>query len=84
MESELQKSYASAADVAAQYPQYSTQIIDGAKEAFLAGDQWAYTAGIIAVLLGGALVYVMFPKLADEKRLLQEYHHTDVAAAAQV
>ena len=34
--SQLQKSFASAADLAQQYPQYSTQIVDAAKESFLA------------------------------------------------
>ena len=41
----LTKSFASAEDVAAQHPQYSSAIISGAKVAFLQGDDWAYTAG---------------------------------------
>ena len=62
VQNQLTMSYAGAADVAAQYPQYSTQIIQGAKEAFLAGDQWAYLAGIIAVLIGAVLVFLKFPR----------------------
>ena len=53
-----------------QYPQYATQIIAAAKASFLEGDQWAYTAGIVAVLLGAALVFFLFPKQDDEQRLL--------------
>jgi EmrB/QacA subfamily drug resistance transporter len=75
--SELQKSYASAEAVAQQYPQYASQITAGAKAAFLAGDQWAYTAGIVAILLGAILVYIKFPKKDDEKLLLAEYRAQD-------
>ena len=77
----LTKSFASAEDVAAQHPQYSSAIISGAKEAFLQGDDWAYTAGVIAILLGAVLVFFMFPKHDEEKRLLAEYHARDTASA---
>jgi MFS transporter, DHA2 family, multidrug resistance protein len=73
-------SFAGAADVAAQYPQYSTQIIAAAQESFLAGDQWAYLAGIIAVLLGATLVFFKFPHLEEEHRLLAKYQAEDSAA----
>ena len=45
VQNELTRSFASAADTAEQYPQYADGIIAGAKQAFLDGDQWAYTAG---------------------------------------
>ena len=80
--SQLEMSYASAETIAAQYPQYATQITAAAKESFLAGDQYAYIAGIIAVLLGAALVFFMFPKLERERKLLAEYHTQDIAAMA--
>jgi hypothetical protein len=67
-------SFAGAQSVAAQYPQYSDQIIAAAKTAFLAGDQNAYFAGIIAILIGVALVYFIFPKREKEQELLREYH----------
>ena len=73
VQSQLTMSFAGAADIAAQYPEYSTAIIAGAKEAFLAGDQWAYLAGIVAVLLGAALVAFKFPRQDEERRLLAEY-----------
>jgi EmrB/QacA subfamily drug resistance transporter len=81
IENTLTKSFSSAADAAKQYPQYSEQIIAGAKKAFLHGDEWAYAAGIIAVLVGAALVFFKFPKHDDERRLLAEYK---VAAEAEV
>ena len=77
-QAELTKSFSSAADTASRYPSsIQDQIIAGAKTAFLQGDQWAYTAGIVAVLLGAVLVYFKFPRLADENRLLAEYHAQD-------
>jgi hypothetical protein len=79
VQSQLTKSFASAADTAQQYPQYANQIIAGAKAAFLAGDQWAYLAGIIAVVIGAALVFIWFPRFEDERRLLAEYHAQDTA-----
>jgi hypothetical protein len=77
VQNELTKSFSSATDLAAQYPQYSTQIVAAARSSFLSGDQWAYTAGIIAILVGFLLVFFMFPKKADEDRLLAEYHAQD-------
>jgi MFS family permease len=76
----LTTSFGSAADLAKQYPQYSDQIIAGAKTAFLQGDQWAYLAGIIAVLLGGVLVFFKFPSGEEERRLLAAYRAEDTAA----
>jgi hypothetical protein len=73
----LTKSFDSAEAVAAQHPQYSSAIIAGAKEAFLDGDDWAYTAGVIAIVLGAVLVYFMFPKHDEEERLLLEYQRID-------
>jgi hypothetical protein len=79
VQNQLTKSFASAADTAQQYPQYSKQIIAAAKTGFLNGADWAYTAGIIAVVVGAVIVYFFFPRNDDEKRLLAEYHETDTA-----
>jgi MFS transporter, DHA2 family, multidrug resistance protein len=73
----LTKSFSSAEAVAQQHPQYASAIIAGAKQAFLDGDDWAYTAGVVAILLGAVLVFFMFPKHDEEKRLLGLYHETD-------
>jgi MFS transporter, DHA2 family, multidrug resistance protein len=77
VQNQLTKSFSSAADTAQQYPQYSSQIIAAAKESFLSGADWAYTAGIIAILLGAVLVFFLFPKREDELRLLADYHAHD-------
>jgi MFS transporter, DHA2 family, multidrug resistance protein len=79
VQGELTKSFSSAASVAEQYPQYKSQIIAGAKTSFLQGDQWAYTAGIVAIVLGAALVFFMFPKRDQEQALLAKYGAEDSA-----
>jgi DHA2 family multidrug resistance protein-like MFS transporter len=78
---QLQKSYAGAVDTAQNFPQlqYAGQITAEAKSAFLAGDQSAYAAGIVAILLGGVLVFFLFPKKDDEERLLTEYQSEDAS-----
>jgi len=79
----LTKSFSSAEEVAQQHPQYADAIIAGAKTAFLQGDDWAYFAGVVSIVLGAALVFFMFPKHDDEKRLLASYHAEDTAAPAR-
>ena len=82
-ESQLQLSFASAVTIAAHAsPKDSAAILSAAKSSFLDGDQWAYGAGLVAVLLGAALVFFLFPKRERERRLLDEYHAHDAAAAA--
>jgi EmrB/QacA subfamily drug resistance transporter len=78
VQNQLTKSFSSAADTAQQYPQYSAQIVAGAKASFLDGADWAYAAGIIAILIGGLIVYFLFPHRDDEVRLLAEYHAEDL------
>jgi len=77
VQNQLTKSFAGAQAIAEQYPQYASQIDAAAKTSFLHGDQWAYTAGIVAVLLGAALVFFFFPKHREEERLLARYHEED-------
>ena len=79
---ELTMSYAGAMSVAQQYPQYADQITAAAKTAFLAGDDQAYLAGIIAVLIGAALVFLLFPKRDEEREMLMEYNQQDTAEMA--
>ena len=55
-QAELTKSFSSAANTASSYPaSVQDNIIAGARTAFLHGDQWAYIAGILAILLGAVL-----------------------------
>ena len=81
VQTELTKSFSSAADTAKGYPaSVQDEIVAAAKTAFLQGDQWAYIAGIVAVLLGAALVFSKFPRAEEEKRLLAAHHAEDTGA----
>jgi DHA2 family multidrug resistance protein-like MFS transporter len=77
VQSELTKSFSSAADTASQYPKYSSEIIAGAKSAFLDGDDRAYVAGIVAIVIGAVIVFFLFPHKDDEQRLLEQYQTDD-------
>ena len=79
VQSQLTKSFAGAESVAERYPQYASQITAAAKQSFLDGDQWAYSAGVIAVVLGAALVLFFFPRKREEDELLARYHAEDAA-----
>ncbi len=81
IQSQLTKSFDGAEAIAAQYPQYASQITAAAKTSFLQGDQWAYLAGILAVLLGAALVFFLFPKKDEEAAMLARFHAEDTGAA---
>jgi EmrB/QacA subfamily drug resistance transporter len=77
IEGELTKSFSSAADLASRYPAHAEQIIAAAKASFLHGDEWAYLAGIIAVVLGGALVFFGFPRKEQEQQMLAQFAAED-------
>jgi DHA2 family multidrug resistance protein-like MFS transporter len=81
-QSELQLSYASAADLAEQYPQYDQEIMAAAEQSFLDGDQLAYLAGLAAVIIGAGLVYLYFPRKEDEERMRLAFHQADDAEAS--
>ena len=84
VQSELQKSFSSAAATAERYPAYGSEIISGAQQAFIDGQKWAYTAGIVAIAGGAVLIARMYPKHPDELRLLDEYHRIDGVEPAPV
>lgn len=81
-QSALQLSYSSAVDLGKQYPKYQQQIVSAAKSSFLHGDKWAYTAGLIAVVIGASLVFFLFPKKRREEELRADFRAQDEAAAA--
>ncbi len=78
----LTKSFSSAEALAQQHPSDAASITAAATQSFLEGDQWAYTAGLVAVLAGAALVFFMFPKHEEEERLLAAYHAEDTGGTA--
>lgn len=69
----LLKSFSSAEDIALRHPEYQTQIMDAAKKSFLAGGEWAYLIGIIAIIIGAFLIYFKFPDKEKEKELHAQY-----------
>ena len=81
VENELTKSFDSAEATAKQFPAQAEAITQGAKKSFTDGADWAYTAGIIAILLGGTLVFLRFPPLEEERRLLASYAAEDAEPA---
>jgi MFS transporter, DHA2 family, multidrug resistance protein len=83
VQSQLTKSFSSAADAANQYPQYSSKIIAAAKTSFLHGQHWAYLAGIIAVVIGAVIMHFFFPKHEEEKKLLAGYEADSVPATIE-
>lgn len=81
VQSELTKSFSGAQRITEMYPQYSKSIIAAAKESFVHGQHWAYAAGALAVAAGAVLVWLLFPKGSEEKRLLTEYLKLDAGRA---
>jgi MFS family permease len=82
VQEELTKSFASAADLASQHPQYAQKIVAAAKASFLHGQHWAYGAGAMAVAIGLTLVFLRFPKQDQERRLFASYDAESAAATA--
>ncbi len=82
VQGQLTKSFAGAEGVAQQYPQYAGQIEAAARSSFLQGDEWAYIAGIAAILIGAAIVFFFFPRREQEEELLARYQTEDAVARA--
>jgi DHA2 family multidrug resistance protein-like MFS transporter len=82
VENALTKSFSSAESVASKYPHYSSAITEAARSSFVSGANWAYAAGIIAIVLGAALIFLLFPEKTDEQRLLAEYRAQDAGPQA--
>ena len=81
IQNELEKSYSSAAAVAQQNPAHAQAIIAGAKSSFLAGANWAYAAGCIAIAVGALIVGIWFPRRQAEIDLVASYEAEDAHAA---
>ena len=75
----LTKSFSSAEAVARQYPEHASAITAAARSSFVSGSDWSYAAGMIAIALGAALIFFLFPGKHEEERLLAEYQASDAA-----
>lgn len=73
VESQLSRSFSSAADLAERYPQYADAIVSGARQSFLDGANWAYAAGIATMVLGALLVVIWYPSRGRERELVATY-----------
>jgi EmrB/QacA subfamily drug resistance transporter len=83
-QAQLQLSFASAENVAAHSPAQASQITAAAESSFLDGDQWAYFAAMVAVLIGMALVFRFFPRKDEEEALRASYHDEDSRREAAI
>ncbi len=79
---QLTKSYAGAESVAANYPQYSAQIVQAANESFVAGQKWAFFVGLLAMGMGVVVVWLGFPDKVDEAMMLASYEKDDALVDA--
>ncbi|MFN8129627.1 MAG: MFS transporter [Candidatus Nanopelagicales bacterium] len=77
VQTQLEKSFAGAESVARQYPQYSDAIQSAARAAFLHGANWAYAAGILAMVVGALVTWFWYPGKAGEAADLAEYARAD-------
>ena len=73
----LERSFSSAAALAASHPTYATQIVAGARASFLSGANWAYAAGAVSIVAGAVLVTLGFPSRDRELDLLAAYRRED-------
>jgi MFS transporter, DHA2 family, multidrug resistance protein len=83
-QAQLQLSFASAENLAQHNPAYASQITAAAQSSFLDGDNWAYAAAIVAVLIGMALVFRFFPRKDEENELREAYHAEDASKGARL
>ena len=81
VQTELTKSFSSAAQTAEQYPTYADQIIEAARQSFLKGDDLAFLAGTIAIVIGAIVIRSFFPSHEKENELLASYAKADAAGA---
>ncbi|MBU3700525.1 MAG: MFS transporter [Acidimicrobiia bacterium] len=77
---QLTKSYSGAATIAEQYPQYADQIIAAARQSFVDGQHLAYGVGIVAMVIGIAVVWFGFPAKERENEMVSDYDRADAPA----
>lgn len=69
----LQSSFGGAVVLAEQYPNYASQIIAAARDAFITGSAAAIIAAFVAVTIGLVLIVLAFPRKARQETLEAEY-----------
>ena len=84
VQTQLQKSFAGAESVAAQYPQYADAIEQAAREAFLRGSNAAYAAGIVAILIAAVITWFAYPGKKGESELVEKYQQEDAGSSEAV
>ncbi len=80
----LENSFSSVVVVAEKYPQYSDALLEGARQSFLSGQQWAFGAAAVAVALGAVLVRFCFPDRERERADLAAYAAEDGSVDAAI
>ncbi len=60
-------SFAGASQIADKYPQYTTAILEAAKESFLDGSQLAFSIGAAAALAAIIVTWLLFPSREEEE-----------------
>ena len=77
----LTSSYASATEVATQFPQYASAIIAGARDSFESGALVAIAAGLLTTVVGALVVWIGYPSRHREDELFADYAKADAAPA---
>ena len=80
-QAQLQLSFASAENLAAQNPKYADQITAAAQQSFLDGDRWAYSRRWSRCSIGMALVFRFFPGKDEEEAMRAAYHAEDTGTS---
>ncbi len=81
VQNELTKSFAGAVNIAEKYPEYAQPIVGAARQSFLDGGDWTYAAGMIAIALGMAVVFFLYPRHQREIELLKDYREEEAASS---
>ena len=77
VQTELTRSFSSATETAQRYPEYQSPDRGRRQVVVPAGGRLGLLAGIVAILLGAALVFFLFPKKEREEELLAQYRAED-------
>ena len=69
----LRDSFGGAQALAEQYPKYGDAIIEGARQAFIAGSGAAIAVALVSVVLGLLVTWFFFPKKQHELEIEASY-----------